>query len=123
MPLTVTAAARRIAILRLMAELGGKKAGARVKLTDLMAAWTRVGLRGDDLSVGLNESLADGILEFGADAQNSAVWLTPAGTAWKHDAGARDVEGRTAEQILQLALQRSSAATDLPPPFRDRRRS
>ncbi|MBL6751512.1 MAG: hypothetical protein ISP90_13370 [Nevskia sp.] len=122
MPLTVTAAARRMAILKLMAELGYLEAGARMKLTDLMAAWTRVGLRADDLSTGLNESLEDGILEFSAEAVDSAVWLTPAGKAWKPDPECRDADGRTAEQVLQAALQRSSAS-DAAPPFRDRRKS
>jgi hypothetical protein len=128
MTLSVNAATRRTAIFKIMAELGAMQVGTRLRLTELMAGWTRVGLRADDLSTGLNESFADGTLEFAFDAQESAIWLTAAGKAWAEQAQAeRDAstgDGANPEQVLQAAQQRGEASGDKPPTYiRDRRKS
>lgn len=82
MTLNITALTRKVAILDLFRQCRADRPGAPVLLTVLMAAWTQSGLRGDDLSNGLNEMLEDGSVGLNSDPKNPSVALTEAGRAW-----------------------------------------
>ncbi|MBL6749429.1 MAG: hypothetical protein ISP90_02860 [Nevskia sp.] len=122
MGLTVTAATRRAAILKTMADLHSLKVGERLPVTRLMAVWAPLGLRADDLTDGLNECIADGILDFSADAQEFTVWLSDAGKTWIDAVHAQD-DIATQKRILHAAEQRRIAQAGHPEPFlRERRK-
>lgn len=82
MPLNITALTRKVAITDLFRQCHADRAGAPVLLTVLMAAWTQSGLRGEDLSTGLNEMLEDGSVGLNPDPKTPSVALTAAGKAW-----------------------------------------
>ena len=82
MTLAITALTRKIAILELFRQCRADRPGAPVLLTVLMTAWTESGLRGEDLSTGLNEMLEDGSAGLNPDPKNPSVALTAAGKAW-----------------------------------------
>ncbi len=82
MTLAITALTRKTAILELFRQCRADQPGVAVLLTVLMAAWTQNGLRGEDLSTGLNEMLEDGSLALNPDPRNPTVALTTPGKAW-----------------------------------------
>jgi hypothetical protein len=82
MTLTITALTRKLAITELFRQCRADEVGDPVLLTVLMVAWTDSGLRGDDLSTGLNEMLEDGSLSLHADPKNPSVAFTADGKAW-----------------------------------------
>jgi hypothetical protein len=82
MSLNITALTRKVAITDLFRQCHADRPGAPVLLTVLMVAWTQNGLRGEDLSAGLNEMLEDGSLILNPDPKNPSVALSPAGRAW-----------------------------------------
>ena len=55
---------RRLAMLRLFRHLG---TGGAIALPSLQRGWRPIGLRKDDLDVGLREMLRDGLLALGDD--------------------------------------------------------
>jgi hypothetical protein len=111
MRLNVTAATRRTAILKLMIELRFLRVGLRLRIADIMRAWNRTGLRGDDLSAALNESLAAGILDFSGTGPEASVALTSAGASWIDSPEAKS-EIAAQRPILDAALQRHRAGSD-----------
>lgn len=119
MNLTVTPATRRTAIFKIMADLRFLRVGARLRVTDLMTAWITIGLRGDDLATGLNESFADGILEFAGDGKEATVSLTQVGKVWLESAEAkidisaqRDTLTVAHERVAQKADKEDDAKTE-----------
>jgi hypothetical protein len=123
MNLTVTASTRRTAILSALADLCFFKVGERLRVTELMSAWMRIPLRGDDLSTGLNECFFDGILDFAVENRESTVSLTHGGKAWIDSAHGRN-EFATQMRVLAAAQRRRSVAEEYQAPFfRDRRLS
>jgi hypothetical protein len=105
MYLNVTAATRRTALLKLMIELRCLRVGVRLKVTQLMGAWSRTGLRASDLSDALNESLEAGVLDFSATGADVSVALTFAGASWIDSAdGKREIAAE--RPTLEAAQQR-----------------
>lgn len=103
--LAITALTRKIAIANLFRQCHADRPGAPVLLTVLMVAWTDQGLRGDDLSTGLNEMLEDGSLNLNADPKNPSVAFTAAGKDWVERLDPQVKLEQ--ERILSVARQRS----------------
>jgi hypothetical protein len=103
--LAVTALTRKVAIADLFRHCRADRAGAPVLLTVLMVAWTDQGLRGDDLSTGLNEMLEDGSLALNTDPKSPSVALTAQGKAWMDRLEPQVKQEQ--ERILNAARQRS----------------
>jgi hypothetical protein len=82
MTIAITALTRKTAIIRLFRHCGATREGSPVLLTVLMTAWTQLGLRGEDLSTGLNEMLEDSSLALSTDPKSPSVSMTAAGKAW-----------------------------------------
>jgi hypothetical protein len=110
----ITAATRKTAIVHLIRQCHADRVGEPVLLTALMAAWTLIGLRGEDLSTGLNEMLDDGSLSLIADHKNPAVALTEQGKAWMDGQGVDPQQRREQEWLLQKIQQRAGSP---PPPL------
>jgi hypothetical protein len=105
MTIAITALTRKTAIVELFRQCHADRVGAPLLLSVLMEGWTENGLRGDDLSTGLNEMLEDGSLSLDADPQNASVALTKEGQAWL---GGLDAQLRQEqEQILRTVRQRA----------------
>jgi len=109
MTLAITAATRKTAIFHLIRQCHADQVGAPVLLTVLMVAWTQLGLRGNDLSTGLNEMLDDGSLSLNPDHKNPAVALTANGKAWMQGHDADPQLRMEQERILRLVRQRAEA--------------
>ena len=109
----ITALTRKTAIFHLIRQCHADQVGAPVLLTVLMVAWTQLGLRGDDLSTGLNEMLEDGSLHLNADPRNPSVALTASGKAWMDGVGVDPQLRLEQERILRSVRQRVEFA---PPP-------
>jgi hypothetical protein len=112
MTLAITALTRKTAILHLIRQCHAEQPGTPVLLTVLMVAWTQLGLRGDDLSTGLNEMLEDGSLRLDPDHKNPSVALSESGKAWMDGPGANPQLRMEQERILRSVRQR---ADGLPP--------
>ena len=107
MSVVITALTRKVAILHLIQQCHADRVGAPVLLTVLMVAWTQMGLRGDDLSTGLNEMLEDGSLGLDPDHKNPSISLTAAGKAWMEGEGANPQLRMEQERILRSVRQRA----------------
>lgn len=105
MSLVITALTRRLAILDLFRQCHADQAGQPVLLTVLMVAWGDLGLRGDDLSTGLNEMLEDGSLSLNADPKNPSVTLSAEGRGWLERLDPQ--ERQEQERILRAVRQRA----------------
>lgn len=120
-PLAITAATWRVAMLSVMADRGTLDVGTQLTLVELMAAWGISGLRADDMSAALNESLTDRIIEFHGNGIKSFVTLTAAGYEWLRSAWASG-EFMKQRRILDFIRDRPrTAGLAEPPHFRDRR--
>lgn len=113
MRLNVSAATRRTALLKLMIDLRSLRIGVRLPVVELMSVWNTTGLRGDDLSAGLNECLEAGILDFAVAGADPSVALTAAGASWLDSLEAR---GEIAAQrpVLESAQQRRRESVGVP---------
>jgi hypothetical protein len=107
MTIAITALTRKTAIMRLFRHCGAGREGAPVLLTVLMTAWTQLGLRGEDLSTGLNEMLEDASLALSMDPKNPSVSLTAAGKAWFDGVGVDPRQRLEQERILAEVQQRA----------------
>jgi hypothetical protein len=107
MTLAITALTRKTAILQLIRQCHAERPGTPVLLTVLMVAWTQMGLRGDDLSTGLNEMLEDGSLGLDPDHKNPSVAVTERGKAWMDGVGADPQLRMEQERILRSVRQRA----------------
>ena len=114
MTLAITALTRKTAILQLIRQCHADRPGAPVLLTVLMVGWTQMGLRGDDLSTGLNEMLEDGSLALDPDHKNPSVALTERGKAWIDGAGANPQLRLEQERILRSVKLRTEARPPQP---------
>ncbi len=110
MPFEITAATRKTAIFHVMRQCHADQVGQPVLLTVLMVGWTQLGLRGDDLSDGLNELLDDGSLGLNADPRSPAVLLTATGKAWMDGRGVDPHLRMEQDRILRSLQQRVGAA-------------
>ena len=108
MTIAITALTRKTAIMRLFRQCRADQAGSQVLLTVLMTAWTQLGLRGEDLSTGLNEMLEDGSLSLNTDPRSPAVALTASGKAWLDGVGVNPQQMLEQERILREVQQRAS---------------
>lgn len=107
MSLVITAVTRKTAILELFRQCHADQAGAPVLLTVLMVAWTQMGLRGDDLSTGLNEMLGEGSLVLNPDVRQPSVSLSKSGKAWLDGVGVDPKVKLEQERILRTVQQRA----------------
>jgi hypothetical protein len=105
MKLAITPLTRKIAIANLFRHCHADQAGSPVLLTVLMVAWANEGLRGDDLSNGLNEMLEDGSLSLDTDPRSPSVAFTKAGRDWLERLDPQLKLEQ--ERILNTARQRS----------------
>lgn len=113
MALAITALTRKTAILHLIRQCRADQVGAPVLLTVLMVAWTQMGLRGDDLSTGLNEMLEDGSLALDPDHKSPSVSLTAEGKVWMDGVGMDPQQRLEQDRILHAVKRRAEAN---PPP-------
>lgn len=109
MSIAITAVTRKVAILDLIRQCHADQVGAPVLLTVLMVAWGQLGLRGDDLSTGLNEMLEEGSLSLEPDHRNPSVSLTASGMAWMEGEGVDPALRLEQERILRAVKQRASS--------------
>lgn len=108
-------------MIKLLVDLRFLRVGAQLKITELMRAWNGTGLRTDDLSEGLNESLEAGILDFAGSGAGASVSLTAAGASWIDSAEGKN-EIAAQRPILEAAQQRRlRGAVEQRPPTFDRR--
>ena len=107
MTLAITALTRKTAILQLIRQCHADSPGVPVLLTVLMVGWTQMGLRGDDLSTGLNEMLEDGSLALDPEHKNPSVSLTERGKAWTEGAGRDPQLHLEQERILRSVKLRT----------------
>jgi hypothetical protein len=106
MSMTVTPITRKVAILQIFREQRADKAGMGLALEALMAVWTRVGLRGDDLSNGLNELIEDGSLSLRPGHLDPMAVLTAEGKLWLDGVGMDQNVLVEQERVLQLFRSR-----------------
>ncbi|MDR3418888.1 MAG: hypothetical protein P4L83_22160 [Nevskia sp.] len=104
--MTITSITRKTAILEIFRQCHADKVGSPVLLNVLMVAWTQLGLRGDDLSNGLNEMLEDGSLMLDPDHRNPSVTLTATGKSWLDGVDVDPQVHAEQERILREARQR-----------------
>lgn len=114
MTLAITALTRKTAIIELFRQCRADREGAPVLLTVLMVAWTDLGLRGEDLSTGLNEMLEEGSLNLNPDHKNPAVVLSASGKAWLDGVGVDPKLKQEQERILRSVKQRASSRAQEP---------
>jgi hypothetical protein len=100
----ITSITRKVAIVDLFRQCHADQPGDPVLLTVLMVAWTDSGLRGDDLSTGLNEMLEDGSLNLNPDPKNPSVALTAEGRDWINQLDPRAKQEQ--DRVLQSVRQR-----------------
>ena len=112
----ITALTRKTAILHLIRQCHADQVGAPVLLTVLMVAWTQLGLRGDDLSTGLNEMLEEGSLSLSADPRNPSVAVTGSGKAWMDGVGVDPQLRLEQERVLRSVRLRVESAPPAPQP-------
>ena len=108
MTLAITALTRKTAIIGLFRQCRADEEGASVLLSVLMVAWTQLGLRGDDLSTGLNEMLDEGSLTLNPDPRNPAAVLSARGKAWLDGVGVDPRARQEQERILRSVQQRAA---------------
>jgi hypothetical protein len=110
--LPITALTRKTAIIEIFRSHWADEVGTRLSLIELMSAWNDVGLRADDLALGLNEMLEDGSLTLDPNYFKPAVTLTRKGKDWLDGV---DVDPKVlAEQKQLLALVRERRRTQVP---------
>lgn len=110
--LPITALTRKTAVLEIFRGYWADEVGNRLSLVELMAAWTEVGLRADDLALGLNEMLDDGSLVLDPNYSKPALTLARSGKDWLNGIG---VEPKVlAEQKRILALVQERRRTQVP---------
>lgn len=108
MTLAITALTRKTAIIGLFRQCHADQVGSSVLLSVLMVAWTGLGLRGEDLSTGLNEMLEEGSLGLNPDHRQPAVMLTASGKAWLDGEGVDPRLLQEQERILRSVHQRAA---------------